>query len=95
MNQHLKFRDVCAQDGVELTPAEAKKYFKAYVTLKEELAEAVAEYPNFYLDLCNRTTEQKLDDMAEMNRQGANITFREYNELQAMVKKICEIEGYA
>ncbi len=95
MSPHLQFRDICAQDGVELTPAESKKYFKAYIALRGEIAEAVAQYPNFYLDLCNRTTEQKLDDVAEMNRQGAKMTLKEYNELQAMVKKICELEGYA
>lgn len=95
MNDHLLFRDVCAENGIELTPIEAKKFHRAYNALREEIRDAVAVNPTFYQELCNRTTEQKLMDMEEMREQGAPMTLREYNELQAMVKKICEIEGYA
>lgn len=92
----LYFRNSCAEDGIELTPKEAKKFHDAYILLKEGVENAVAEFPNFYLDLCNRTTEQKLEDIKRINKErGDNMTLKEYNELQDTVKKICEIEGYA
>jgi hypothetical protein len=91
----LAFRDSCAEDGVELTPAQAKKMFKVYVNLKDEIDRAVKECPSFYHDLCNRTTEEKLRDMANIEKCGGEaMSLKEYNELQSMIKKICELEGY-
>jgi hypothetical protein len=63
--------------------------------MRDEIAVAVIESPTFYQDLCNRTTEQKLQDIEELREMGATMTLKEYNELQAMAKKICELEGYA
>ena len=91
----LLFRNLCAEDGVELTPGEAKKFYKAYIALKQEIAEAVEECPEFYMELCNRTTEQKLADIECMNAKGVDMTLKDYNELQKTVKRICELEGYA
>lgn len=91
----LFFRNSCAEDGIELTPKEAKKFYNAYMALREEIQEAVAVCPTFYLDLCNRTTEQKLEDIRRINRERSDsMTLKDYNELQATVKKICELEGY-
>jgi hypothetical protein len=91
----LAFRNSCAEDGIELTPKEAKKFHDAYFRLREGIENAVAECPTFYLDLCNRTTEQKLEDIKRINRErDDNMTLKEYNELQDTVKKICEMEGY-
>ena len=91
----LQFRNSCAEDGIELTPGEAKRFYKAYIALREEIEEAISVCPNFYLELCNRTTEDKLKDLKRMNKEGANMTLKEYDELQATIKKICELEGYA
>lgn len=91
----LKFRESCAEDGIELTPNQANKFYKAYVVLKDEIEQAVAVCPGFYQELCNRTTEDKLKDLRRMNQSGANMTLKDYNELQATIKKICELEGYA
>lgn len=93
-NHILQFRESCAEDGVELTPQQANKFYKAYIALRDELVDAVAQCPTLYRDLCNRTTEQKLDDLKELNKMGAKMTLRDYNELQETVKKICEMEGY-
>jgi len=96
MNQKiLMFRNVCAEEGIELTPEEANAVFNVYQSLRQEIAEAVAQYPNFYLNLCNRTTEDKLEDIRLMNEaNGANITLKEYNQLQETIKIICEIDGH-
>jgi hypothetical protein len=91
----LFFRNSCAEDGIELTPKEANKFYKAYVALKKEIEDAVAQCPTFYMELCNRTTEQKLEDIKRINRErGDSMTLKDYNELQATVKTICELEGY-
>lgn len=90
----LKFRNECAENGVEFTPAEAKNVHEKYLDFIDEIEYAVATYPNFYLELCNRTTEEKLEDIREMNERGQSITLKEYNELQAAVKMICETQGY-
>jgi len=85
-----------AEAGVELTLEEADKFYKAYIALKDEIAEAVEQCPNFYQELCNRTTEQKLEDIERVNSvSGDNMTLKDYQEIQKMVKKICELEGYA
>ncbi len=95
MKKHiLQFRESCAEDGVELTPEQANKFYKAYIALRDELVDAVAQCPTLYQDLCNRTTEQKLEDLKQLNKMGAKMTLRDYNELQETVKKICEMEGY-
>ncbi len=90
------FRTYAAEAGVELTPQESEKFYKAYIALKEEIAEAVEQCPDFYQEICNRTTEQKLEDIQRMNEMGAGgMTLKDYQEIQSMVKKICELEGYA
>ena len=96
MNEHiLNFRNSCAEDGIELTPSEAKNMFDVYEILKDKIEAAVSECPNFYLNLCNRTTEEKLEDIKRINKEsGDNIMLKEYNELQNTVKMVCEIEGY-
>jgi hypothetical protein len=92
----LQFRNCCAEDGIELTPKEAKNFFNAYKAFRDEIREAVEACPTFYQDLCNRTTEQKLEDIKRINEErGDNMTLKDYNQLQAMAKKICEIDGYA
>lgn len=92
----LFFRNSCAEDGIELTPKEAKKFYNAYIALKEEIEVAIVACPTFYMELCNRTTEQKLEDLRRINEErGDNMTLKDYNELQATVKKICELEGHA
>jgi hypothetical protein len=90
----LNFRNSCAEDGIELTPTEANKFYKAYAALKKEIKSAVAQYPTFYMELCNRTTEQKMEDLERLNGRGADMTLKDYNELQATIKRICELEGY-
>lgn len=90
----LNFRNSCAEDGIELTPNEANKFYKAYVALKKEIKDAVAQCPTFYVELCNRTTEQKVEDLERLNDRGADMTLKDYNELQATIKRICELEGY-
>ena len=95
MNEQIAFfRNSCAEDGVELTPGEAERFFNAYQSLKAKIEKAVALCPNFYMDLCNSTTEDKLNDLKRLNANGGNMTFKEYLELQSTIKKICEIEGY-
>ncbi len=94
MDNILNFRQSCAESGIELTPEQANKFYKAYVALREEIEEAIAECPDFYMEICNRTTEQKMQDLEKMNKCGANMSLKEYNEIQATVKKICELEGY-
>jgi hypothetical protein len=90
------FRNYAAEAGIELTLEEAEKFYKAYIALKEEIAEAVEQCPDFYQELCNRTTEQKVEDIQRMNNMGAGgMTLKDYQEIQKMVKKICELEGYA
>lgn len=90
------FRNYAAEAGVELTLKEAEKFYKIYIAMKEEIAEAVEQCPSFYQDLCNRTTEQKLEDIERLNEMGAGgMTLKDYQEIQKMVKKICELEGYA
>lgn len=91
----FEFRNACAEDGVELTPNEAGEFLNAYEVLKDQIKEAIDICPNFYLDLCNRTTEEKLEDLKSLNAQGGKkMNLNDYNELQRTVKKICEIEGY-
>lgn len=90
------FRNYAAEAGIELTLEEADKFYKAYIALKDEIAEAVEQCPSFYQELCNRTTEQKLEDIERVNSvSGDNMTLKDYQEIQKMVKKICELEGYA
>lgn len=91
----LCFRNSCAEDGIELTPKEAKNFYNAYIALRDEIQEAVAICPTFYMDLCNRTTEQKLEDLRRINTErGDHMSLKDYNELQTTIKKICELEGY-
>jgi hypothetical protein len=90
----LAFRNWCAETGTELTPKEAKKIAKSYVGLKSEIEKAVSSFPEFYMEICNRTTGQKLDDIKRMKKKGCDMSLKEYNELQEIVKSICEIEGY-
>src|SRR5262245_8065330 len=90
----LKFRESCAEDGIELTHGQANKFYKAYVALKEEIQQAVAVFHDFYQKLCNSITQDKLKDLKRMNQAGANMNLKDYNELQATIKKICELEGY-
>ena len=90
-----KFRNYCAEKGFELTPKEANKLLAAYDSLKEAIAEAFAINPNFYKDICNKTVREKADDMRAISEQeGHKLSCKEYNELQKMIKLICEIEGY-
>lgn len=91
----LNFRNNCAENGIELTPREAGNFYKAYLTLKDEIEAAFAICPTFYQKLCNRTTEEKLEDLKRLNKMGAEMTLKDYNELQSTVKRICELEGYA
>jgi len=91
----LLFRNSCAEDGIELTPKEAKKFHDTYMQLREEIANAIEDCPTFYMELCNRTTEQKLEDIERLHEKGESMTLKDYNELQATIKKICELEGYA
>jgi len=97
MNSSISlFRNYAAEAGVELTLEEAEKFYKAYIVLKEEIAEAVEQCPDFYQEICNRTTEQKLEDLKRLNDMGAGgMTLKDYQEIQKMVKRICELEGYA
>ena len=94
MDNVHNFRNWCAENGTELTPKQAKKMVKAYQSLKNEITTAIESCPNFYLELCNRTTEEKLGDVQRMKEKGCEMTLNEYNELQGMIKSICEIEGY-
>jgi hypothetical protein len=90
-----EFRERCAESGLELTPVEAKKFLFAYSALRDEVRTSVKQNPNFYLELCNRTTEQKLSDISQLKEQGCPMSLKEYNEIQRMVKNICVIDGYA
>lgn len=90
----LEFRNKCAEAGVELTPQEAKVYYKGYKAFRKQIKKARKACPNFYMEICNRTTEQKLEDIERLSKQGCIMSLREYNELQSMIKSLCEIEGY-
>lgn len=91
---YLEFRNRCAEVGYELTPAEGKKLYKSYQAFRKEIKKAVKQVPSFYLDVCNKTTEQKLDEIELLNSAGCPTSLREYNELNKIIKCICEIEGY-
>lgn len=91
----LKFRNSCAEDGIELTPKEAKKVARAYQNLKDEIISGLEEYPGFYEGICNRTTEEKLEDINNIkDKFQCEMTLKEYNELQELIKKVCELEGF-
>ncbi len=91
----IAFRNSCAEDGIELTPQEAEKMYNAYLALREEIVNAARQYPGFYEDVCNRTLEEKLEDMKQIEkREGRPISLKEYNDLQEMIKRVCEMEGY-
>lgn len=92
--EHMEFRQKCAEQGVELTPSQAKKFCAAYKALKDEVKQAVKANPNFYLEICNRTTEQKLSDIKKLDGEGCPMSLKDYNKIQKMVKDICVIEGY-
>jgi len=89
----LRLRNSCAEDGIEMTPAEADKLLNGYLEFKKSIDKAMALNPNFYRDVCNKTTEEKLREIKLMKEQGQKMTLKEYNEIQKMVKYVCEAQG--
>jgi hypothetical protein len=90
----MLFRNMCAEDGFELTPAEAKETITCYENFLSSIKEACEDCPDFYNDLCNRTTEEKLADIKRLEKKGCKMTLKQYNELQKTIIKVCELEGY-
>jgi len=90
----MTFRNLCAEDGVELTPQEAKDTMLCYENFSDSIKEAHEAYPYFYNDICNRTTEEKLEDIKNLENNGCKMTLKEYNQLQKTIIKVCKLEGY-
>ncbi len=91
----LEFRNKCAEIGVELVPKRAKVLFSIYEFFRKQVKKAKKDSPNFYLELCNRTTEQKLEDIRILKKSGCKMSLKYYNDLRIIMKSICEIENYA
>jgi hypothetical protein len=90
----LNFRESCAEDGIEITPEEAEQIAESFLAFREEIINAVEENPNYYRDVCNKTVEEKLEEIKLLEeREGNHISLREYNDLLNMIKRICEMEG--
>ena len=89
----LKLRNSCAEDGIEMTPAEADRLLNGCIEFKKAIDEAVEQIPNFYRDVCNKTTSEKLREIKLMKEQGQEMTLKEYNEISKMIKYICESQG--
>jgi hypothetical protein len=90
----MTFRTACAEDGVELTPQEAKDTVMCYDKFLTSIKEAFEFCPNFYQDISNRTTEEKLEDIKRLKKKGCKMTLKEYNRLQKTIMRVCELEGY-
>jgi hypothetical protein len=90
----LNFRESCAEDGIEITPEEAERIAESFLAFREEIINAVEENPNYYQEVCNKTLEEKLEEIKLLEeREGKRISLREYNDLLKMIKQICELEG--
>lgn len=87
------FRNMCAEDGFELTPAEAKDMLVCYENFIDSIKEAYEDCPDFCNDIRNRTTEEKLADIKRLKNKGCKMTLKQYNELQKTIIKVCELEG--
>lgn len=94
MMETLVFRNLCAEDGVELTPQEAKDTVMCYENFLTSIKEAFEACPNFYNDISNRTTEEKLEDIKRLKKKGCKMNLKEYNRLQKTIMRVCELEGY-
>jgi patatin-like phospholipase/acyl hydrolase len=91
----LNFRNQLASEGTELTPEEAEKLYNNFEEFKESVRQAAKDIPNYYMEICNRTTEEKLADIARYKKaHNEKMTLKEYNNIMKIVKLICEIEGY-
>lgn len=73
MIDHLRARQLMAENGFEHTPAEAKKMTDA--------VERITDYEN-YLYLLNMTEEDIKRDVATINRSNKKITVREFKEVR-------------
>lgn len=91
----LKFRNSCAEEGVELTPDEVVNLFTGYKKLKKIVKRAVKECPDFYFKLCTMSNEDKARDLQELCRQGVNMSPQDFEDFTKALKRVCEIEGYA
>lgn len=91
----LNFRNMCAEDGVELTPQQAEKTITCYEEFVDSIKIAYEEIPNYYNKICNKTTEEKLQDIENLEKEkGCKMSLKEYNELQKTIIAVCKIEGY-
>lgn len=91
----MKFRNELAEEGYELTPEKAHKLHVYFENFKESVKEAVKVDPNFYRIFCNRTTEEKLEDMKRYEKShNDKMTLKDYNQIQEAIKLICEVYGY-
>lgn len=91
----LTFRNSAAEDGLELTPEEAKELLDQYDYLKNCIKEGCGKHHNFYNHLKNLTTEQKLDKIKELEKErGVKFSLKEMNETIKLLLQICELEGY-
>jgi len=93
MDKALHFRNMLAEDGIELTPKEAEKVTWIYESLTEYVRQQLAEDPYFPLKLEDETTEQKLGNIKELEEEfGMKMGLREYNELKEVMLAMCELE---
>jgi hypothetical protein len=91
----LEIRNFLASEGTELTPAEVERVYGCLSNLRDSVKEAVKEIPNYYMRICNLTTEEKLIEIKKYRKiHGDKMTLKDYNEILKLVKIICENEGY-
>lgn len=93
MNLKAKqFRDLCSEQGFELTPAEAERYVQSYTNIRTAVEAALQVNPNYFQDLENKTTEEKLSEIKLVGDE--NFGLKEYNEVREVVMLIGKLEGY-
>jgi hypothetical protein len=91
----LEIRNSLASEGTELTPAEVQNIVVHLLNLRESVKEAVREIPNYYMRICNLTTEEKLAEIKRYKKiHDDKMTLKDYNFILKLVKIICENEGY-
>jgi hypothetical protein len=92
--EHLALRNYLAENGVELTPAEASDINTQIDRIRKNVREQIEKDPNYYVELAGMDDKAMKEKVKEYKKLGMKMTVKEFKTIREFLLAIAEQEGF-